>query len=147
MPSSRSLELRNRTAPVRHDVRFPMQPINNDLSATEFAAVARVLAQAAVALNLVAPGFRTPPRIVGIDRTLRRFAPTLGEPTVSHSSSGARPGGVVSVVIKGRPLAAVVADMIEGVVVLNELAPSESAHARAALWRALDATHTARDVA
>ncbi|NDD17807.1 MAG: hypothetical protein EB104_02750, partial [Acidimicrobiia bacterium] len=63
---------------MRHDDRFPMQTINDDLSATEFAAVARVLAQAAVALDLVAPGFRTPPRIVGVDRTLRRFAPTLG---------------------------------------------------------------------
>lgn len=147
MLSSRSHELRNRTAPVRHDDRFPMQTINDDLSATEFAAVARVLAQAAVALDLVAPGFRTPPRIVGVDRTLRRFAPTLGGPTVSHSTSGARPGGVVSVVIKGRPLAAVVADMIEGVVVLNQLSPAESAHVRAALWRALDAMSTARDVA
>ena len=109
-----------------------MQTPQYDLTATEFAAVARVLTQAATALGFVAPSFRTPPRIVGVDRTLRRFAPT---------------GGVVSVVIKGRPLAAVLADMIEGVVVLNELAPSASAHARAALWRALDATSTARDVA
>ncbi|NBO80246.1 MAG: hypothetical protein EBV42_03185 [Actinobacteria bacterium] len=147
MSSLRSLASRNRTAPLRHDDRFPMQTTHNDLNATEFATVARVLAQAAVALDLVAPGFRTPPRIVGVDRTLRRFMAPHADSAAPHSAFAPRDGGVVSVVIKGRPLAAVVADMIEGVVVLNQLSPAASAHARAVLWRALDAARTARDVA
>jgi hypothetical protein len=51
--------------------------------------------------------------------------------------------GVVAVNIKDRPLAAVVADMIEGVVTLNRLNAVESAHVRAALWLSLQ--HTAAD--
>ncbi|MFM7306632.1 MAG: hypothetical protein ACKO2Q_01430, partial [Actinomycetota bacterium] len=58
-------------------------------------------------------------------RTIRRFA-------------GDERAGVVSVAVKSRPLAAVIADMIEGIIVLNCLSAAESALVRAALWRSLD---------
>jgi hypothetical protein len=86
-----------------------------------FTAAARVLAHAAHEQGLVAPGFRSPPRIFGVDRSIRR-APD-------------GPGGVVSVRLADRPFTAAVADMIEGVVVLNRLAPPEADRVRRALWR------------
>jgi hypothetical protein len=84
----------------------------------EFAAAARALAAAARRFGLAAPSFRTPPRLVGLDRTLRRHAQ----------------GGVVSVRLRGRPWAAVVADMIDGVVALNRLDVRRANRARADLW-------------
>lgn len=102
-----------------------MQTTSANLSAVEFAAVARRLGDESRRLGLAAPGFRCPPRVVGVDRTLRRFA-------------GDEIAGVVSVAVRDRPLAAVVADMIEGVVVLNRLGPAESARVRSALWKALE---------
>ena len=90
---------------------------------TEFATAARVLARAAVGMGLRAPGFRTPPRVLGAARTVRRTAA----------------GAVVSVAILGRPFMAVLADMIEGVVVVNGLAARDAELARTALWRAASA--------
>ena len=54
-------------------------------------------------MGLVVPTFRAPPRIPGVDRTLRR---SRGEP-------------IVAVRIRGRPFADVVADIVEGVLVAN----------------------------
>ncbi len=102
-----------------------MQTPSPTLNTAEFAAIARTLAVAARRLGLVAPGFRCPPRIVGVDRTLRRFG-------------NATQGGIVSVAVKGRPLAAVVADMIEGVVVVNRLVAADATRARSALWQSLE---------
>jgi len=84
----------------------------------QFAAAARALAAAARRFGLAAPSFRTPPRLVGLDRTLRRH---------TH-------GGVVAVRLRGRPWAAVVADMIDGVVALNRLDARRANRARADLW-------------
>jgi len=42
------------------------------------------------------------------------------------------------VALKGRPWSAVVADMIEGVVVANGLRGAKADRARAALWLAVD---------
>lgn len=100
------------------------------LNSVEFAALARAIASTTRQMGLVAPGFRCPTRIVGVDRTVRRFA-------------GDELAGVVAVNIKDRPLAAVVADMIEGVIALNRLNAVESGHVRAALWLSLQ--HTAAD--
>ena len=68
------------------------------------------------------PSFRCPPRLVGVDRSIRR-----------------RPeGAVVSIRFHGRPRGAVMADMIEGVVVANELRPPAADRVRTELWAALD---------
>ena len=87
-------------------------------STLDFAQVARVLGHEARARGLHAPGFRCPPRIVGVDRSLRRS----GE----HVPVAGR--------VKGRPLVAVVADMIEGVVVANRLVPPVADRLRRELW-------------
>ncbi len=41
-------------------------------STVDFAQAARALSRGAGRLGLVAPGFRSPPRLVGCDRTIRR---------------------------------------------------------------------------
>lgn len=84
-----------------------------------FAHAARTLTREARRRELVAPSFRCPPRLVGADRTLRR-----------------RPGGVVVAVrLRGRLWPAVLADMIEGVIAANELAPPMATRVRTELWK------------
>ena len=84
----------------------------------EFAGAARALTRAARRMGLVGPSFRCPPRLIGVDRTIRR-----------------RPAGaIVAVRLRGRPWAAVLADMIEGVVVANALQPPAADRVRADLW-------------
>jgi len=90
---------------------------------TKFTAAARVLAQRAAELDLVVPGFRSPPRIVGVNRSIRR------------SRDGA--GGVVAVRLSDRPFTAAVGDMIEGVIFINRLEPPEADRARTQLWRTM----------
>lgn len=91
--------------------------------ASTFTDVARALAQNAAQMGLVVPGFRTPPRTVGVDRTLRRSCD--GE------------GGVVAVRLTDRPFAVVIGDMIEGVIVLNRLPFADADRARTHLWRTM----------
>jgi hypothetical protein len=86
-----------------------------------FALAARALARAARSLGLQAPGFRSPPRLVGTDRTLRTHA-------------GRR---TVAVRVRGRPWVPVLSDMVEGVVAANTLAGPAAARAREALWTAV----------
>lgn len=88
---------------------------------TQFAAAARLLVSEAQRYGLNAPGFRSPPRIVGFDRTVRRR----------------EAGGVVAVALRGRPFVAVLSDMIEGVIVVNHLRTPESDRVRTALWAML----------
>lgn len=85
----------------------------------EFAHAARLLSGEARRQGLVAPSFRCPPRIVGVDRSLRRHAQ----------------GAVVAVQVKGRPWPAVLGDMIEGVVVANRLQPPAADRLRTQLWQ------------
>lgn len=88
---------------------------------TRFAHAARTLARESRRRGLTGPSFRCPPRLVGADRTLRR-----------------RPGGgVVAVRVRGRPWPAVLADMIEGVVVVNDLSPPRATRVRTELWEAV----------
>lgn len=76
-----------------------------------FAQAARRLGAAAKGAGLTVPAFRSPPRQSGSARTIRRY-----------------PGGaVISVRIKDRPFDAVLADMIEGVLVTNAV-EGEAAH-------------------
>lgn len=78
-------------------------------------------------LGLVVPGFRSPPRRPGAVRTVRR-----------------QPGGaLVAVVWQGRPATAVLADMIDGVVLVNGLAGPEAAACRRRLWAGLAASEAA----
>ncbi len=68
---------------------------------------------------------------MGVDRSIRR-----------------RPdGAVVSIRLKGRPRSAVIADMIEGVVVANGLRPPQADHLRTELWTALETASTTRSAA
>jgi hypothetical protein len=90
---------------------------------TKFTAAARVLAQRAAELDLVVPGFRSPPRIVGVNRSIRR----------SRNSEG----GVVAVRLSDRPFTAAVGDMIEGVIFINRLEPPEADRVRTQLWRTM----------
>ncbi len=85
----------------------------------DFASAARTLSRAARRTGLVAPSYRCPPRLVGVDRSIRR-------------RTGA--SDVVSVRVGGRPCAAMLADMIEGVVVVNGLRPPHADRVRAELW-------------
>ncbi len=87
-----------------------------------FAAVARSLGQTARARSLTSPAFRSPPRLAEVDRTLKWSA--NGVPTVA-------------VRLGDRPFGAVVADMVEGVVVANRLAGGEATRVRTALWEAV----------
>ncbi len=90
-------------------------------TAVEFAQAARVLGREARHRGLVVPSYRSPPRIVGVQRTIRRH-----------------PGGVaVAVQVRGRPWLAVAADMIEGVVVANGLQAPAGDRLRSELWEAL----------
>jgi hypothetical protein len=70
-------------------------------------------------LGLDPPAFRSPPRLLGVDRTIRRRADG---------------GTVVAVVLRGRPWPAILADLVEGVVAANGLAGAEADRARKALW-------------
>ena len=90
-------------------------------TALRFAEAARTLGDAARALGLTMPGFRSPPRLAGVHRTLRRRST----------------GITVAVRLRERPWAAVVADMVDGVVVANGLVGPAASTARAALWAAV----------
>ncbi len=91
--------------------------------AIRFAEVARRLGAAGRAAGLVVPAFRTPPRRPGAKRTIRRL-----------------PGGpVVAVRVRGRAAAAVIRDMIEGVVVANGLDGDVATRVRGILRRAAGA--------
>ena len=98
-----------------------MQPPAASGTTVHFSQAARLLGREARQRGLIAPGFRCPPRVVGVQRTVRRHA-----------------GGVViAVKVRSRPWAAVVADMIEGVVVANQLAPPAADRLRTELWEAI----------
>jgi hypothetical protein len=90
-------------------------------STVGFAQAARVLGRAAGRQGLMSPSFRCPPRLVGVDRTVRRRSGIAGD-------------AVVSVRIKGRTREAVVADMIEGIIVCNGLSSPQADRLRNELW-------------
>lgn len=102
--------------PIIHDRGMPAHVPT--ATSVDFASAARTLTREARRQGLVGPSFRCPPRLVGVDRTLRR-----------------RPdGAIVSVRLRGRPWVAVLADMIEGVIVTNQLSPPQADRVRAGLW-------------
>ena len=81
------------------------QPRTTGSPAIQFTQVARRLGAAARAAGLNVPAFRSPPRVAGAHRTLRRYPD----------------GAVVSVTLRDRPFDDVVVDMIEGLVRVNRL--------------------------
>ncbi len=93
----------------------------------QFAATVRTLGGAARARGLIVPGFRSPPKVPGAERTMRM-----------------RPdgGAMVAVVVKGRPYQAVIADLIEGIIVVNVLSGAEATRVRTHLWEAVVGAHT-----
>jgi hypothetical protein len=114
----------NRAIPICNN--SPMTSTNDVALATtryaEFAVAARVLASQAHRHGLKPPGFRSPPRVIGVDRSLRRI----------------NGGVVVSVLLRGRPFVAVLSDMVEGVVVANRLTGREAEIARTVLWASVE---------
>lgn len=94
-------------------------------STVDFAHAARRLTRAAVRRGLVGPSFRCPPRLVGVDRSIRRRRDADGG------------GAVVAVRVKGRPREAVLADMIEGIVATNQLKPPVADRVRTELWQVI----------
>lgn len=105
------------------------RPIDHPTRSTalDLAGAVRVIGSTVKAMGFEAPGFRSPPRLVGVDRSIRR----------RRSPSGEGISAVVSVRVKGRPWAAVLADMIDGVVAANELAPPDADRVRTELWSVL----------
>ena len=91
-------------------------------TAVHFSAIARALAVETRRLGLVAPGFRSPPRRVGLLRTIRRL--TGG-------------GAVVAVQLGGRPVSAVAGDMVDGVLAANGLTGVPADEAREHLLAAV----------
>jgi hypothetical protein len=90
-------------------------------SSLRFARTVQALGATARALQLVVPGFRSPPRLVGVQRSIKRA-----------------PGGAtVAVAVRGRPWPAVQADLIEGIIAANRLTSPAADRAREALWGAI----------
>lgn len=88
--------------------------------ALRFATAARSLGTAARAAGLEVPAFRSPPRLPGANRSIRRF-----------------PGGaIVAVRVRDRSLAAVLEDMVEGVLVANRVRGAARPRLRLALLAA-----------
>ena len=87
-----------------------------------FAGAARDLARAARLRGLEPPAFTSPPRLGGYSRTIRRR----------------RGSASVAIVLKGRPWSAVLADMIEGIVVANGLSGARADQIRSVLWLAVE---------
>lgn len=94
-----------------------------------FADAVRELGAEARSLGLDVPGFRSPPRLDGVDRSLRR-----------------RPGATpaVAVRLRGRAFDAVLADMVEGVLVANACTGPQAEHLRRRLLETMSQGRSAR---
>ncbi|MEE3103706.1 MAG: hypothetical protein VX316_08140 [Actinomycetota bacterium] len=93
-----------------------------EMITVRFAETARSLGRAARLRGLEVPTFRSPPSLCGVQRSIRR-----------RSGSA-----TIAVVMRGRPWGAVVADMVEGIVVVNDLDREQADTVRASLWQAVD---------
>lgn len=88
-----------------------------------FADAARIVGEVARVGALRVPAFRSPPVTPGVDRVVIRRGSAE----------------VVAVRRRGRPAAAIHADLIEGVVVINALEPAEASIFRGQAWSAISA--------
>jgi hypothetical protein len=98
-------------------------PAPGSASAVQFSESVRKVVGVARRHGLRPPVFRSPPRLDGVDRTIRRRADGQA---------------VVAVRRTGRPLAAVRADVIDGVVAANSLRGGDADRFRNAAWAALE---------
>lgn len=91
-------------------------------TALQFSETVRIVVGLARRRGVRPPVFRSPPRLEGVDRSIRR-----------------RPNGTVVVAVRrhGRPLAAVQADVIEGVIAANRLTGESADQFRHAAWERL----------
>ena len=94
----------------------------HEATSLRFAEAARDLGQAARLRGLEVPTFRSPPSIDGVQRSIKR---RRGSP-------------VVSIQLRGRQWVEVLADMIEGILVANDLPPAKAQMLRNALWLSVD---------
>lgn len=91
-------------------------------SPVDFATAARMLGAEARRAGLRVPGFRSPPSVAGVDRSLR------------WRETGT---AAVAVRLAGRPLRAVLADMVDGVLAANALSGEDADRWRAKLLAAV----------
>lgn len=91
-------------------------------STLAFAHAVRTLSETARLQGLEVPMFRSPPRISDVARTIRRT----------------KRGVTVSVVVADRPWTDVLADLVDGVVLVNRLDGAAAIRCRTALWSALE---------
>lgn len=90
-------------------------------SSLRFAESVRILSGVARQRGLTVPAFRSPPSDPTCDRSIRR-----------------RWGGaVVAVRLSGRPFTAVQADLIDGIIAVNEVSRGEQVEVRREMWAAL----------
>lgn len=93
-----------------------------EATSLRFASAARTITEVTRSRGLVAPAFRSPPTLAGVQRSLRR-----------------RHGAVtVAVRLRQRPWVAVLADMIDGVIAANRLRGAQADELRTALWQAVE---------
>ncbi|MSO37924.1 MAG: hypothetical protein EXQ69_06700 [Acidimicrobiia bacterium] len=97
------------------------------VSALRFSSAVRLIGAAARAAGLTVPSFRSPPRLQGERRTIRRF----------------RGGTAIAVRIRGRAYDDVFMDMVEGLLLANNL---EGATARSMRVSLLDSVRHANSV-
>ena len=103
-----------------------------EATSIRFAQAARAMRTVVLSRGYEMPLFRSPPRLPGVQRSLTRRAA----------------GSTVAVRLRQRPWPAVLADMIEGVVVANRLGPPQSDRLRTELWSvcgAVDSLPGSRD--
>ena len=99
-----------------------------EATSIRFSHAARAMRRVVQERGLDMPLFRSPPRLQGVQRSLTRRG--IGASTVA-------------VRLRQRPWPAVLADMIEGVVVVNALQGSVADELRHALWAALESDSVA----
>ncbi len=91
-------------------------------STLSFAHAVRTLSESSRLQGLDVPTFRSPPRSPTAVRTIRRT----------------RRGVTISVVVADRPWTNVLADLIDGIVLVNRLEGRPAIRCRTALWSALE---------
>jgi hypothetical protein len=90
-------------------------------SSVDFALAVRAIGRELRRRGLAVPSFRSPPRLAGVNRSLRRHAN----------------GVTVAVQLRDRPWVAVLGDLIEGAVVANRLPAAQADALRSHLWTVL----------